>query len=453
VRASLVLLAFWLALAACSGPSTGDCSPGDPSVCHGNVIATCEETSGASCDGIFCNEKYNYVEGVPCPAAAPDCEDIPGQTRLDQKAVCQVASLDKTCALLPAPVASASVVADLNGDGHTDFLSLEGGQIVVSLGAGDRTFRGLPPQPGTPDTGVPPDVLTGDFNGDGVLDLVFDVVEVEGDAAPYASTTTLSVAFGQHGGIFGAVQTVPATAGLGLFAVADVNGDHVDDVLGYDSQANTITVVLGSPASLRALPAQTLTPCVTSPCAPVVPGDFDGDGYVDVLFSDGFRTGLMRGSADGAFSFSPLMPGALPTRIFAPYRPGLSGVTATDINEDGRLDLVVSDVSGTRLLLGRGDGTFADPVGLNVAPYSPGSALVADEDGDGHVDLLLADVSMRVLILLRSVGEGIFAPPVFVQPSLDATSFVAALDSRTSARRDLVVAGSSGLLVLPGSCF
>jgi len=78
------------------------------------------------------------------------------------------------------------------------------------------------------------------------------------------------------------------------------------------------------------------------------------------------------------------------------------GVALGDLNGDGKLDIVVantgSDNDGSvSVLLGRGDGTFADSVDYPVGGF-PNAVVVGDLNADGKLDVIIADSGKSVLL-------------------------------------------------------
>ena len=151
---------------------------------------------------------------------------------------------------------------DWNGDGITDlavassFIGFEGpdsppGGVTILLGIGDGTFRpGVEYAAGT----SPYDIVTGDFNGDGITDLAV----ADDDESLYGG--------GNPGGV---------TVLLG-------NGDGT-----FRTQSPTYPVVgLGDPDA-------------------IVAADFNGDGRTDLAVNTYFGVSVLLGNGDGSFE-SPM---------------------------------------------------------------------------------------------------------------------------------------------------
>jgi hypothetical protein len=111
-------------------------------------------------------------------------------------------------------------VADLNGDGVVDLIAI-GSMIDVFLGKGDGTF---PNRVDYPISVFPSQVAAGDFNRDGKLDLA---VTGYGSGPGY-----LGILFGNGDGTFQTPLLFTDNAPTGApIAVADLNGDGIDDAL------------------------------------------------------------------------------------------------------------------------------------------------------------------------------------------------------------------------------
>lgn len=132
------------------------------------------------------------------------------------------------------------VVADFNGDHILDFAfsavgdpsdpSITNGVEVV-LGNGDGTF-GTPTSYHTTDLGLPSQILAGDLNGDGFVDLVVANGDVPG---------TVSILAGNGDGTFQAPVNLDSDPFPTLLALGDPDGDGDLDLLVGNSGDATIT--------------------------------------------------------------------------------------------------------------------------------------------------------------------------------------------------------------------
>src|SRR5437764_8779733 len=89
---------------------------------------------------------------------------------------------------------------------------------------------------------------------------------------------------------------------------------------------------------------------------------------------------------------------------------GPQNVVAGDVNNDGRLDLVVACAKGhCVVLLGDGKGGFRPAPGSPLG-YSGGEMALGDVNGDGRLDLVLAEHDRYAVTVLLGDGKGGFAP-------------------------------------------
>jgi len=188
---------------------------------------------------------------------------------------------------------------------------------------------------------------------------------------------------------------------------ADLNADGKPDLAG--AGANAVSVMLGNgdgtfrPKTDFPLGMQTQA---------VAAGDFNSDGRVDLMVTlntPQFSLALLTGTGTGTFN--------APT--FFPNTSGFDSpaIAATDLNGDGRLDLVVMHTiscftapcraaRSITILLGNGNGTFQTPSEIDVGT-GPMAMAVLDLNRDGIKDVAIGGGNTELSILL-GVGNGTF---------------------------------------------
>jgi hypothetical protein len=222
---------------------------------------------------------------------------------------------------------SSLATGDFNGDGKLDIAAIKDGAWAVYLGNGDGTFQQLVQYGLRVGGGVSGYYITaGDFNGDGKLDVL--VASFNGD-----NTTYVSIFSGKGDGTF-KYPPRQIWAGNGTVGfVNDYNGDgKLDLSMLTGSLQDQIQVLLGNgDGTFTALPPMTV------PNAPYsfTAGDFNSDGITDLIVS-GTQFSISLGNGDG--TFQPQQVITLPGNAF-----GDNGMIPGDFNSDGLLDFISVD--------------------------------------------------------------------------------------------------------------
>ena len=121
-------------------------------------------------------------------------------------------------------------------------------------------------------------------------------------------------------------------------------------------------------------------------------GDFDNDGDLDLYIgnegTDGvaYPSQLFRNNGDSTFTDIAEEVGVANNRY-------AKGVTAGDYDNDGDLDIYVSNIGPNRLYRNNGDGTFTDvagPLAVTKPDLRSFATWFFDYDNDGHLDLFVA---------------------------------------------------------------
>ncbi|HUS37566.1 MAG TPA: FG-GAP-like repeat-containing protein [Verrucomicrobiae bacterium] len=144
-------------------------------------------------------------------------------------------------------------------------------------------------------------------------------------------------------------------------------------------------------------------------------GDYDNDGFLDIYVGNYWSSGLKNAlyHNDGNGSFTKIVTGPL-----VQDGPGVTGIGWGDYNNDGHLDLLVVNYENVNplyrtntLYRNSGDGTFARmsvaDVGTIVS-YTAGSRAASwvDYDGDGDLDALVTAAARN--FFYRNNGNGTF---------------------------------------------
>ncbi len=277
------------------------------------------------------------------------------------------------------------VIADFNGDGIKDMISISNGAGTASLalGRGDGTFdAGTTVISGMV---LPTNIVTGDFNGDGRPD-----VAVAGGFGTFVY---------QNGGNNTFTQVGLGLSGTIGLTVADVNGDGMSDLVAATAAANyRINISTGS-----GFTSTTYTAGIT--IAGISAGDINNDGVVDLVFNS---TTQVQGAIGNGSSFSN---GNI--HVIGGFGTSLTTSQLIDMNNDGMLDIVLnSDNAGTGtayIVANSGSGNFAGTqTGVSTGGFGLHSVTAADLNGDGINDLVFGKTASAGIAGNYMMGTGTF---------------------------------------------
>lgn len=236
---------------------------------------------------------------------------------------------------------------DTDEDGVIDRTEITNGTNVF-VATTDADFNEVSP---VTVSALPEEAVLADVNSDFILDLI---VAGGGD-------DNVSVLFGEGAGAFEA----KVDYGTGDFPVGvkigDFNGDGFFDIAVANAESDSVSILLNNDDGTF---ADKTDFAVGDTPNQIALGDFDGDEDLDLAvtnrgtISNGTTVSVLLGDGDGTFA----------DQVTYTVGTGANHITTADFNEDGNLDLAVSnrgsngDGTTFSVLIGNGDGTFDDAV-------------------------------------------------------------------------------------------
>jgi Bacterial Ig-like domain (group 3)/FG-GAP-like repeat/FG-GAP repeat len=246
------------------------------------------------------------------------------------------------------------LMADVNGDGRTDMISVSGFTATVLLGQANETFNTV-----TTTIRVAASVCgIGDVNGDGKPDLLLNY----GDH--------IEVWFGNGDGTF-TYGVWDSETGLGydpIAGVLDLDGDGKADILfgpsgAYGSSQSLVVLYGNGDGTFQAPVFYPISHLYTQ----ILTADVDRDGKPDLIMTDGHTVAVMTNAGGRAFG---------PETYYVAGQ-SVSWLSVGDLNGDGFPDIVATDTDATTvaILLNEPNGPALEGAQTNgtitVAPGSP----------------------------------------------------------------------------------
>lgn len=343
---------------------------------------------------------------------------------------------------------------DFNEDGMLDIVA-EGtaasgglGAIFLALGSNRGTFTVQPPF-SAPCGSSGGQIIAGDVNGDGHLDIVLQC---------YSSYLVAYLGDGTGHLFAGTNIPVPhSDAGtplqVGAAVLGDFRGRGVLDlaVAGAfeDPEGASPAIVwnntddgFGAPTLLN------VGECGSQGTNPVlVAGDFNNDQIDDLveLAQEGGGPCLFEGSGSGTFApgITISTPGIVNPNWFPIIAP-------SDVNSDGDLDLVLvswgaGQLSSVVVLLGNGDGSFAEAP-TEVVDGDWQTLIAGDFMGEGQIDLVGYGLSNANAAVVADLDAGFSALPWSPLPLSFNFQITVAGDFNGDGRLDLAGAAFGTML-------
>jgi serralysin len=323
---------------------------------------------GLSGTGSLANAGISYVNGSAATSASPtllmngsdaywDADGTGAGAPVFLAHIAGASAGHSTYGVPGSPVWSVIAIGDFNGNGVEDVLwrhvngttaawTMSGGQVVATPSYGVTSGWDI--------------VATGDFNNDGTDDILWR----------QANGTT--AAWMMNNSVIASTPYFGSTSGWSVIASGDFNNDGTDDILWRHSNGTTAAWLMSN-GQIASTPSYGST----SGWSVIAQGDFDHNGTTDILWRHANGTTAAWLMNNGATSSTPLYGSTA----------GWSVIGSGDFDGNGTTDLLWRDANGTTAAWLMNNGAISStPYYGSTTGWTP--AATGDFDGDGRDDIL-----------------------------------------------------------------
>ena len=347
------------------------------------------------------------------------------------------------------------VTADFNNDGVADLAitDVKGGdrRARIYLGNGSGGFTAG----GTQTVGIDPtSIAAGDFNGDNKFDVAVanysdrTISVLSGDGSGNLLAGSTFNAGAPYKVTIGGVPTNTTNPHPRIIISGDFNSDGKADLAwsnDYDNVsgtevAGTIGIAINN-GTATPFSSVTATGTIGNNPYGLIATDLNGDGKLDLIAANSPSTGngsisALLGNGNGTFQSAVNTTVGTRPRYFA----------AGDFNRDGKQDLALSQTSSDnnlRILLGNGSGGFSSQSTLSMGvEAAPRGVISADFNADGYLDVAVSSVAGDNVSIFLGSGDGNFnTRKVFAAG--DAAYWMASADFDRDGLPDLAITNDS----------
>lgn len=174
---------------------------------------------------------------------------------------------------------------------------------------------------------------------------------------------------------------VPGIAGPYNNCIADMNGDYLDDIVSAISNTQ-LAITYQNANGVFSTSTYTVASTSVQPSWSIAAGDFDNNGFNDLVYGSGSGVCFLKANADGT--------GFTTDRKAQSYL--VQRTNFVDINNDGKLDAFACDDNAPNRYY-MNDGTNLNHQQGGIGDFPTGgnyASLWSDFDNDGKIDMVLA---------------------------------------------------------------
>ncbi|HTB18416.1 MAG TPA: FG-GAP-like repeat-containing protein [Bryobacteraceae bacterium] len=278
-------------------------------------------------------------------------------------------------------------LGDFDNDGKMDVVAINRGvdqppYLSILIGKGDGTFQ---PYQSFPLDMSPTSLTTGDFNADGKLDVAVSICSPQ-NSQPCSTAPSMSILLGNGDGTFQPAIESAAGPSVQQAVTGDFNGDGRLDLavsgLINGSSNQQIGILFGNGDGSFQTPS-----LLYGPYHYLAAADLNQDGILDLAAVGGNTVSILVGKGSGAFK--PRVSYIAGHYLVSITVGDFNGDGHLDLVVLDSLQSNVF-ISTIYVLLGNGDGTFGSPIEIPT-PQIPrnqfGLLATGDFNGDGRLDL------------------------------------------------------------------
>lgn len=239
-------------------------------------------------------------------------------------------------------------------------------------------------------------------------------------------------------------QTISTINSSYNICVVDMNGDHKDDIVGVNNNNLKVHYQTATPGTYT-IANFPLTGVTYLPTWSLAAGDYNKDGYNDIVLGSGSGLSILRSNNTGT-AYTGITPGQY---IFC------QRTNFADLNDDGNLDIFsCHDIAPNVYYLNDNAAnltyyqTGVTPGAMNLGASGGNYAtLFTDFDNDGDSDVFISKCSGPPCELIRNDGNGVYTnisatAQVNVTPIQTWSSAIADFDN--DGDMDIIITASAG---------